>query len=57
MVGMANDAPPIRPRKRNLAPQSFMVQKPLSKPEREAKALNPEAKAIIESDAGRGAAQ
>ena len=34
-----------------------MVQEPLSEPEREAKALNPEAEAIIESDAGRGAAQ
>jgi monovalent cation:proton antiporter-2 (CPA2) family protein len=34
-----------------------MVQEPLSEPEREAKALNPEAEAIIESDAERGAAQ
>jgi glutathione-regulated potassium-efflux system protein KefB len=33
-----------------------MVQEPLSEPEREAKALNPEAEAIIESDVGRGAA-
>jgi hypothetical protein len=34
-----------------------MVQEPLREPEREAKALNPEAEAIIESDAARGAAQ
>jgi hypothetical protein len=34
-----------------------MVQEPLSEPEREAKALNPEAEAIIESAAKGGAAQ
>ncbi len=34
-----------------------MVQEPLSEPEREAKALNPEAEAIIESDAERSAPQ
>jgi len=33
-----------------------MVQEPLSEPEREAKALNPEAEAIIESEVDRGAA-
>jgi len=32
-----------------------MVQEPLSEPEREAKALNPDAEAIFESDAERAA--
>jgi voltage-gated potassium channel Kch len=37
--------------------RSRMVQEPLSEPEREARALNPEAEAIIESEAERSSAQ